>query len=221
MPKRIVNVKTEIMLALSRKKRATWSELLKETGVSKGALSRYLTEMIKWGIVETDFDQTVRPPLTIYHLATTKAGAAMNYLFVPIKDKLDDFKRQLKNVKGFDKKDQQDAFNRVFVLIFFNVLADHLTCFEAAIGAYKRSKSPQEGADSYSYFWHSYFGQTAKAVFELLISEPEIEELFSNSVSEVMWIAQKARLREETAGNINQAIEELITNLHVKKTTTC
>jgi hypothetical protein len=219
MPRRIVNVKTEIMLAFHRKKRATWPELLKETGVSKGALSKYLTEMIKWGIVETDFDQTVRPALTIYHLATTKAGAAMDYLFVPIKDKLDDFKRHLKNVIKLDKRDQQDAFNRVFALIFFNVLADHLTCFEAAIGAYKRSKSTQEGADSYSYFWHSYFGQTAKAVFELLISEPEIEELFSKGVTEVMWIAQKARLGEETAGNVIQAVEELMTNLHVKKTT--
>lgn len=218
MPRRTVNVKTEILSALHKKKRATWPELLKETGVSKGALSKYLTEMIRWGIVETDFDETVRPPLTIYHLATTKAGAAMDYLIVPIKDKLDDFNKLLRNVIELDKKDQQDAFNRVFALIFFNVLADHLTCFEAAIGAYRRSKSTQEGVDSYSYFWHSYFGQTAKAVFELLISEPEIEELFSKSVTEVMWIAQKARLRKETAGNVNQAVEELMRNLHVKTT---
>jgi len=217
MPRRKVDVKKEIILALNRLEKATWPELLEKTGVSKGALSTYLTKMIKWGIVVTDVDASVRPPVTVYQFQTTKIGQAIKYALRPFKDKMYEFERLLQDVKELDENTRQEAFDKIFASIVFNLLADHLACFEAALEAHKHTGSKQEAVEFYSYFWHTSFVEDAKAIFEFLISEPEYEELFSNSVNEVIWITEKIHPKRQKNYDIQRALRELTTRLRVEK----
>ncbi|UCE15790.1 MAG: MarR family transcriptional regulator [Candidatus Bathyarchaeota archaeon] len=218
MPRRKINVKKEVLMALSNKKRLTWSELLEETGISKGALSTFLTKMIKCGIVETEADISKRPPSTIYQLSGTKIGQALDFVLLPIEEKLSDFKRLLDDIKGLDEMRRQEEFKKIFWFIALNLLADHLSCFEAALAVHRRAKSKEEAIDFYFQFWHTSFGQTAKAIFELLLSEPEYELPFNNSVDEVIWIVEKIRPKRKETYDINQALKELAVKLNVKET---
>ena len=68
MPKAIRNPSNAIMEALVQKNKATWAELLEATKLSKGALSSYLTKMIKDKQIETETDTSKRPPKTLYKL---------------------------------------------------------------------------------------------------------------------------------------------------------
>lgn len=68
MPRPVRNPTNAIIEALSKQNKATWAELLKETQLSKGALSKYLTELIKDQRINTETDGTKRPPKTLYSL---------------------------------------------------------------------------------------------------------------------------------------------------------
>jgi hypothetical protein len=68
MPKAIRNPSNAIIEALSVHDKVTWAELLKLTKLSKGALSDYLTEMIKSKKIKTEIDGSSRPPKTLYSL---------------------------------------------------------------------------------------------------------------------------------------------------------
>lgn len=68
MPKAIRNPSNAIIEALSKRNKATWAELIEETHLSKGALSQYLTELIKEKRINTETDGTKRPPRTLYSL---------------------------------------------------------------------------------------------------------------------------------------------------------
>ena len=68
MPRPVRNPSNAIIEALSKRNKATWAELLKETQLSKGALSKYLTEMIEGKRINTETDGTRRPPKTLYSL---------------------------------------------------------------------------------------------------------------------------------------------------------
>ena len=217
MPRRKVDVKKEISQAFLKRKDLTWSELLEETGISKGSLSKYLRKLIDLGIVETDVDASVRPPSTIYRLRTTKIGRALNYLFVPLKDKIPEFKRKLQTLKDIDKKDRQKEFNKVFAYILFNLLADHLTCFEAALSMRNYAKSKEHAIESYSYMYHSIFDQTAKAILELFVSDPEFEKLFDRSINEVIWIAEEIRPNGGKPSDLHEILKELAIKLQIAK----
>lgn len=66
MPRR-VNVKARLIEAL-RKKPMRWSELLEQAGVSKGALSTHLNELIDGEVVLTRVNSGTRPPTTTYKI---------------------------------------------------------------------------------------------------------------------------------------------------------
>jgi len=68
MPRRNVNVKGEVIRVLMQERKLTWSKLLKHTGVSSGALSPHLKDLINWDHVEREIDDTTRPVTTYYKL---------------------------------------------------------------------------------------------------------------------------------------------------------
>src|SRR3989337_4460241 len=69
MPKAIRNPRNAILQALL-KTNATWTELLNETGLSKGALSKYLEPLTKEGLVKRDVDASERPPRVRYSIVS-------------------------------------------------------------------------------------------------------------------------------------------------------
>jgi predicted transcriptional regulator len=215
MPRRKVDVRNQINRAFLDKEKYTWPELLAKTGVSKGSMSKYLREMIDWGIIDREVDTSVKPPSTVYRLGSAPASRAFDYISVPLQTKLKEFEERLQNLKTVDDKCRQKEFNRIFAFIVFNLLADHLTTFETALSVGKHAKSTQEAIDFYNYAWHFLFGKTAKATFELFLSDPEYERLFSHSLSEVIWIAEKIRPEGERPSDLNQALRNLISTLGV------
>lgn len=68
MPRAVRNPSNAIIEVLSEKGKATWAELLKETQLSKGALSTYVTELLKGKKIKVETDTSKRPPKTIYVL---------------------------------------------------------------------------------------------------------------------------------------------------------
>ena len=69
MPRRIdVDAKRDVLDSLSLHKELTWKKLLATSGISKGALSYTLRELIERGDVSTRADESRRPPRTIYFL---------------------------------------------------------------------------------------------------------------------------------------------------------
>lgn len=68
MPKAIRNPSNAIIEALSKRNKTTWAQLMEETQLSKGALSQYLSELIKEKIIKTETDASKRPPKTLYSL---------------------------------------------------------------------------------------------------------------------------------------------------------
>lgn len=70
------NPKREIMDVLLKRRGVTWTQLLNETKLSKGALSKHLNQLIEWGYVETTVGQTKRPPTTRYSLARIRQEVA-------------------------------------------------------------------------------------------------------------------------------------------------
>jgi hypothetical protein len=68
MPRAIRNPSNAIIEVLSEKGKATWAELLKETQLSKGALSTYVTELLNSKKIKIQTDTSRRPPKTIYVL---------------------------------------------------------------------------------------------------------------------------------------------------------
>lgn len=70
------NPKKEIMDVLLKRGGATWTQVLEETKLSKGALSKHMTQLIEWGYVETTIDQIKRPPTTRYSLAKIRHEVA-------------------------------------------------------------------------------------------------------------------------------------------------
>jgi DNA-binding MarR family transcriptional regulator len=73
MPRTIRNPSNIIIEVLSMQYRATWAELLVETQLSKGTLSKYLSEMIKHKKIRTETDTSKRPPKTLYLLVDPAA----------------------------------------------------------------------------------------------------------------------------------------------------
>jgi len=67
-PKAIRNPSNAIIEALATHDKLTWTELLKLTHLSKGALSEYLKQMIKNKQIKTETDGSSRPPKTLYSL---------------------------------------------------------------------------------------------------------------------------------------------------------
>lgn len=66
MPKRKVNVNERILEVLGENNRVRWSELLRKAGVSKGALSTHLNQLIKNKLITREVDGSTRPP-TVYY----------------------------------------------------------------------------------------------------------------------------------------------------------
>lgn len=217
MPRRKVNVKKEISNAFLSAEGLTWPELMRKTGISKGSLSKHLNDMIRWGLVEIEVDTSVRPPVTVYMLRTKKIGRAIDYLSVPINENLPQLEKMLSTVKKVDEGKRQEVFNRVFAIIVFNLLVDQLITFETALALQKNAKSVQDAVTGYSFLWHnSRLSATAKAVFELLLSDPEYERLFSKSVTEVIWITEKIRQKTKHVSDLEQALKQLIANLGIR-----
>lgn len=218
MPRRSVNVKKEISAAFLDAERLTWFELIRKTGISKASLSKHLKDMIRWGLVDIEADVSVRPPVTLYTLCTKKARTAIDYLMVPIAGNIPEFQRMLTASKKTAEPKRQERFNRVFALVVFNLLVDQLITFETALALRKHTKSVDDALECYSYLWHnSNLSVTSKAVFELLLSDPVYEQLFSNSVGEVIWMAQEIRRKTKSNSSLEQTIRQLMANLGAAK----
>ncbi len=65
MPRRKVDAKKKILESLVKESRS-WSDLLRDTGLSKAALSTHLRTLIDESIIITSADTSTRPPTTIY-----------------------------------------------------------------------------------------------------------------------------------------------------------
>jgi hypothetical protein len=103
MPRRNVNVRQAIQHTLSGKT-MTWSALLRETKVSKGALSINLNKLIDRKVVLTRTRET-RPPQTVYYLANQRYVNLV--LFV---------------TEGMTKEESDYFFNNVLTVDIFEIL---------------------------------------------------------------------------------------------------
>ena len=212
-----MNVKKEINKAFLSAEGLTWPELIRKTGISKGSLSKHLNDMIRWGLVEIEVDTSVRPSVTVYMLRSKRIGRAIDYLSVPVSENLPVLEKMLSTVRKVDEGKRQEVFNRVFALIVFNLLVDQLVTLETALALQKHAKSAQDAVAGYFFLWHnSRLSATAKAAFELLLSDPEYERLFSKSVTEVIWITEKIRQKTKQTSNLEQALKQLIANLGIR-----
>lgn len=156
--------------------------------------------------------------MTLYTLCTKKARTAIDYLMVPIAGNIPEFQRMLTASKKTAEPKRQERFNRVFALVVFNLLVDQLITFETALALRKHTKSVDDALECYSYLWHnSNLSVTSKAVFELLLSDPVYEQLFSNSVGEVIWMAQEIRRKTKSNSSLEQTIRQLMANLGAAK----
>jgi hypothetical protein len=68
LPREIRRPEHAIRKALIKYGKATWTQLLQETKLSKGALSKYLNMLIKSGQVFQEVDSSARPPRSMYSL---------------------------------------------------------------------------------------------------------------------------------------------------------
>jgi len=80
MPRKPYNASEKIIESLE-KGRKNWSELLRETGLSKAALSTNLKNLIGKSIVTTEVNSSARPPTTIYVI---NAKARLGRLTTPL-----------------------------------------------------------------------------------------------------------------------------------------
>jgi len=214
MPRRKANVKKQILLAFLDNEELTWKELLKKTGVSKGSLSKYLNKMIDMGLVETDIDKTTRPASIIYRDTYHKSKKALNWHWVSMQERLQDFKTKLQKLKTLNEVERQKEFDKIFVYILLNLLIDHLVTFEAGLTIQKYAKTKELAEEAYFYFLRETgFTHTAKAIFELLAGDPENVTLFSAAMSNVISFAEKIRPEGGKPSDINQVIKQVITKL--------
>lgn len=65
MPRRKIDARAKILESLAREPRS-WSDLIKDTGLSKAALSTHLRTLIEKSLVITSADTSTRPPKTVY-----------------------------------------------------------------------------------------------------------------------------------------------------------
>ena len=79
MPKRKVNVEKQILDALRKEGKLTWTDLLKQTNVSKGSLSKHLNMPHMKDIVERTVDSTTKPPKVYYTLKQNKQHTCLVY----------------------------------------------------------------------------------------------------------------------------------------------
>lgn len=77
VPRAVRNVKTAIIKTLANEEKLTWLQILERTGLSKGALSKHLNELIDDGTIKTSTVSS-RPPTTVYSL-TERAHAKPNF----------------------------------------------------------------------------------------------------------------------------------------------
>jgi DNA-binding MarR family transcriptional regulator len=213
MPRRKVDVRQQISLAFIHNEEMTWNELLKKTGVSKGSLSKHLNRMIDMGLVETDVDTSKRPVLMVYRLRTKTISKALDWQTVPMKTRLQELKTRLQNLKKLDKTKRQKEFNKIFAFIVVNLLADHLTTFEVGLTMQKYARQEESAGEAYFYLFQETTAKTARLTYELFSGDPEFVEMFSKSVTDVIWIAEKIRPEGDKPSDLNQALEQIVMKL--------
>lgn len=114
MPRKKVDVKKRILKALDGKA-MNWVALLRETDVSKGALSKHLNDLIDRKIVLTTTKDS-RPPRTIYSLAKTQFIKLT--LFVTQGMKKEQIINFFKNILTVEVVDTLiESYNKIFNLI--------------------------------------------------------------------------------------------------------
>ena len=111
MPRRSVNAEKVLLESLKNHENQTWSDLLRLTGLSKGALSKHLNVLIDSKIVSTSVDTDRRPPTTRYNLASAPSGILEAFL----------------NMKDYiNEETREDFFNILASGNFFKVYAEIL-----------------------------------------------------------------------------------------------
>lgn len=180
--------KNQIRRALLGCKEATWTQLLDETKLSKGALSKHLKELIEYGQVKTNTDDSKRPPSTKYSLIqinkedakhiTQKMARPPDYRpksFLEMQRILLLFSMQVGNqISMLDDRQKAKELLKEYLSFNLDTLSASVPVFILAAFAYSRGymhgqKNPKKQ--------HQIFLKHLKAHFMKEFIEPWIESL--------------------------------------------